>query len=276
MRNIPATLACLALLYAAFVPASDNLPIVEQFEYEASYQGPLTANTKVPIASVSLQTRQISLPSMPHKLQETSMRVSSELSPFVEEQYPFRIRYLSLYRTNPVTLIAMEKYKRSDELKHEVAWMDYGSGRVARYKIFAGDANLPVLLDKWLDTPESFSYYKPARHRTQDGLVDRLAMLQSLRSMPMSAGDVFRFPVTDGKRLLDYQVDVQGLEQIQHAGKSVSAWKLLLNGFYTRKGVTSPRHVPIHIWLSNNTAHVPLRFMHQHPLGDFTVELISP
>lgn len=268
-----AALACLALLYAGFVSASDKLPVVEKLEYEASYQGPLTANSKISIARISLQTRAVSLPSIKDKLFETSMRVSSSASSFVEEQYPFRIRYLSLYRVNPVVLIAMEKYKLTDELKHEVVWMDHDNGRVARYKKRVGNSALPAVLGKWLDTQEHFSYYKPARHKTQDGLVDRLAMLQSLRSLAMSPGVRYNFPVTDGKRLLHYRVDVLGLEQIQLAGKRVQAWKLVLNGFYTKKGVTSPRHAPIHLWLSNDAARIPLRFAHQHPLGSFTVEL---
>lgn len=248
-------------------------PATERLVYEVSYQGALTANSKTPIASLALQTREVSLPSIAGPLFETSMRVSSGIFPFAEEHFPFRVRYRSLYQVNPFALRALEKYKLTDELKHEITWVDNKRKRVGRFRQQAGGRGLPATLTDWFGVEGSFGYYKPARHKIPRGLVDRLSMLESLKLVQMKPGAKYKFPVTDGKRLLDYRVEVLGLAQIQYAGKTRQAWKLVLNAFYTKKGVTSPRHAPIYLWMSKAQPRLPLRFLHHHPLGTFTVEL---
>lgn len=267
-------LSLLSLLYAGLAAAVlDEQPALDLLEYEARYQGPLTANSSIPIARIFLQSREISLPSVTQPLFETSMRVSSGLFSFVEDSFPFRVRYRSLYQIQPMTLLALEKYKLTDRLKHELTWVDSKSGRVGRYRQQAGGAGLPAILNNWLDADGLFSFYKPARHKALPGLVDRLAMLQSLRVMQMKPGAEYSFDVTDGKRLLDYRVKVLGQEQVHNAGKTWPVWKLMLNGFATKKGVTSARHAPIYLWMSKDRPGLPLRFLHDHPMGAFTLEL---
>ena len=262
------------LLYAGFVPvgaASYTLP--ERLEYTASYEGPLTAGSNIPIARLFLQTRELNSPALANPLFETSLNVSSEIFPFVEERFPFRVRFRSFYRQEPFTLLALEKYKQTDELKHELTWLDGKNGKVGRYRMQGKGADLPAMLAEWIDADTSFRYYKPARHEPMNGLLDRLSMLQSLRQQQMVPGAEYRFAVTDGKRLLEYRVQVLGLDQIEFAGATQQAWKLLVNALYTKKGVTSPRHAPVHLWLSMDKPALPLRFVNHHLLGTFTVEL---
>lgn len=264
----------LILLHAGFalgVPA--QRPLVEWLEYEASYKGPLTADEKITIASLSMETREINLPDFAGPLFETGLGVSSEIFPFMEEHFPFRVRIRSLYQVSPFVVLALEKYKLTDELKHELTWVDRDSDRVSRYRVRGGGPGLPVVLGNWVDEEKLFRYYKPARHKILDGLVDRLSMLQSLRLKQLMPGAEYSFSVTDGKHLLHYRVEVLGLEQIQSDGKGQQAWKLLLSAQSTRKGVTSPDHAPIHLWLSKDQPARPLRFIHNHPLGTFTVDL---
>ena len=220
-----------------------------------------------------METREVSLPGFTGPLFETSLEVSSEVFAFVEESFPFRLRIRSLYQVSPFAVLALEKYKLTDELKHELTWVDSDHGRVGRYRIQGGGPGLPVALGNWVDEEKLFRYYKPARHKVLDGLLDRLSMLQSMRLQQMMPGAEYRFAVTDGKHLVDYRVKVAGLEQIRSAGKLQLAWKLVLDAQTTRKGVTEPDHGPIHLWLSKDQAARPLRFSHQHPLGAFIVEL---
>ena len=248
-------------------------PVLERLVYEASYKGPLTADEKISIASLAMTTRGVVLASFKDPLLETSLRVSSEVFPFVEENFPFRLRIRSLYQVDSFTLLAVENYRLTDELKHELTWVDRDSGRVGRYRAEGDGPGLPVALGDWINTGKLFRYYKPARHKILDGLTDRLSMLQSLRLKQLKPGAGYRFSVTDGKHLLDYRAEVVGLEQIRSGGKQQQAWKLLLSADSTRKGVTSPDHAPIHLWLSKDHAVRPLRFVHHHPLGTFTVDL---
>ena len=194
----------LVLLHAGFalgMPA--QRPLAEQLEYEASYKGPLTADETIPIASLSMKTREVKLQGVKGPLFETSLEVSSEVFSFVEESFPFRVRIRSLYQVSPFAVLALEKYKLSDELKHELTWVDRGRNRVGRYRIQGGGPGLPVALGNWVDEEKLFRYYKPARHKVLDGLLDRLSMLQSLRLKRMMPGAEYRFSVSDGKHLLD-------------------------------------------------------------------------
>ena len=213
----------LFLLHAGFaLGAPAQRPLVERLEYKASYKGPLTADEKITIASLSLETREINLPDFAGPLFETSLGVSSEIFPFVEENFPFRVRIRSLYQVSPFAVLALENYKLTDELKHELTWVDRDSNRVGRYRAQGGGPGLPVVLGNWIDGDKLFRYYKPARHKILDGLVDRLSMLQSLMLEQMMPGAEYRFSVTDGKHLLDYRVEVVGLEQIQSDGKGTA------------------------------------------------------
>lgn len=267
-------LLVLVLLHAgSALGATENHPLIEQLEYEASYRGLLTADNKIAIAKVSLQTRKVVLPAFPEPLLETSLGVSSEIFPFVEENYRFRVRIRSLYQAESFALLAREKYKLTDDSKHEITWVDRKSGEVGRYRTQGSGPELPAVLGNWVSTDKPFRFYKPAKHKLVNGLVDWLSMLQSLRQKQVTLGAEYRFPVTDGKRLLEYRVEVQGEEQIQVAGKQQQAWKLVFNALYTKKGVTSQYHAPVHLWLSKDPAALPLRFVEHHALGTFTVEL---
>lgn len=268
--------ALLILVFLYTISANGGVtkrPLPEQLEFTASYQGLLSADSRITIAILLLQTREVDSPAFSAPLFETSLRVSSEIIPFVEERFPFRIRMRNLYQLNPFFLLALEKYKLTDELKHEITWVNGNNGRVGRYRTQGAGADLPAMLADWVDSDSPFRYHKSARHGMTNGLMDRLAMLQSLRQEQLSPGAEYRFAVTDGKRLLEYQVEVAGLEQIEFGGKKQEAWKLVLNALYTRKGVTSPRHAPVHLWLSKDQPALPLRFVNYHPLGTFTVEL---
>ena len=135
------------------------------------------------------------MPAFEGPLFETGLRASSEIFPFVEENFPFRVRIRSLYQVSPFALLALENHKLTDELEHELTWVDGGSGRVGRYRVQGGGPGLPVALGNWINADKLFRYYKPARHKILDGLGDRLSMLQSLRLKPMMPGcrvQVFR------------------------------------------------------------------------------------
>lgn len=267
-------LLVLVLLHAgSALGTTGKPPLIEQLEYEASYQGLLSADTKIAIAKVSLQTRKVFLPAFPEPLLETSLGVSSEIFPFAEENYPFRVRFRSLYQAESYSVLAREKYKLTDDLKHEITWVDRNSGEVGRYRAEGSGPELPAVLGDWVSTDRPFRFYKPAKHKLVNGLADWFSMLQSLRQEPVTLGAEYKFPVTDGKRLLEYRVKVQGEEQIQVAGKQQQAWKLLFNALYTKKGVTSQYHAPVHLWLSKDQAALPLRFLEHHALGTFTVDL---
>ena len=251
-------------------------PSTESLQYQASYEGLFSAGNRIPIADIVLKTVPADLAVEGQEVFETRMSVSSASYEFVENTYPFRVSFRSLYEAAPFISLALEKYQKTRKLKHEVSWMGRDDGKVARYRRHQSENPedyLPALLEQWLGESQGFSFYKFAPHSKENSPVDYLTMLQSLRHSELQAGKNFRFPVTDGKRFYDYRVSVEGTEQLNVKGALVDSWKLRFEGLRIKKGKTYPDHEPVTVWLKQGGSRAPLRFENSHPMGMFIIEL---
>ena len=100
-----------------------TLARAESLHYEASYKGPFSAGKHLPIAAVQLDSEYKALPSG-EKVLQTTMHVTSKPYDFVEEHFPFRVRYRSLYAPGRKHMLAVEKYEKTSRIKHEISWVD--------------------------------------------------------------------------------------------------------------------------------------------------------
>ena len=251
-------------------------PFTEKLHYQALYQGFLTAGKRVPIADILLETAPADLPGIQGQIFETRMSVTSAAYPFIENTFPFRVLFRSLYETGPFISLALEKYQKTHRLRHEVTWMDQEQGKVSRYRRkqpASTDAYLPLILEQWLESSPGFSFYKFARHETKPGLVDHLTMLQALRHGELGPGEEYRFPVTDGKRLYDYRVTLEGVDRIGINKVTSDSLKLRFDGYRVKGETRRPDHRPVYVWMRGGERRVPLRFENRHPLGLFIIEL---
>ena len=258
------------------LPVANAAPSTEVLHYHVFYQGPLTAGNRVSIADIELRTSPAALPDAQSGVTETSMSVSSAAYDFVEDKYPFRVHIRSLYQDEPMISLALEKYQKTDELKHEVSWMDLEDGKVLRFRKKSSnqeDRDMPLMLQTWLASSPEFGFYKFARHGVRNNLVDYLAMLQKVRRSPLDRGDRYRFPVTDGKKLYDYVVTVENGESTPVEDRSVGSWKVRFDGYRLKKGERRQDHRPVYAWFSKDESRVPLKFESRHPLGRFVIEL---
>lgn len=258
----------LAVLYPGFSVVS-----AETLRYEASYKGLFSAGKNLPIAAVQLNREKLHLPLLGTAIQIT-LSVTSEPHAFVEKHFPFRVRYRSMYAPDEKHILALEKYEKTTRVKHEIDWIDSTNGQILRFRHKgkkAGERLFPVSLQKWLDPGETFEFHKYSRHAIEDGLIDRLYLLQALRNLPLETGREYAFNVTDGKHLYHYRVRVQRRQRIVVGGKQHDAWKLRFDAVEERK--QKPAHRPLYVWLADDGQRTPLLFEHRHPLGRFLVSL---
>lgn len=276
-RGCPALvrlIATLTLLTAFTLAYADSS--TESLHYRASYEGLLSAGNKIPIADIHLETAPADLPAGKKAVFETRMSVSSGAYDFVENSFPFRVSYRSLYEAEPFISLALEKYQKTQKLKHEVSWMGRDDGKLARYRRLhtekPGDT-MPDILEQWLEASPGFSFYKFAPHGKKNNPVDYLTMLQALRHSDLQLGREFRFPVTDGRKFYDYRVSVVGSERVRARSTLVDSWKLRLDGKRIKKGKSYPDHEPVLVWITKDESRTPIRFENTHSLGQFIIEL---
>lgn len=256
------------LLYPGF-------SLAEVLQYEASYQGVLTAGKKFPIASVKLEHHAEAL-SDSNKALQITMEVSSRSYPFVEKRFPFRVRYRSLYDEEHSRLLALEKYKKTTKTVHEISWLDQQTARILRFRARgrnAGKRDFPAYLHSWLPIGKAFEFHKYAPIQIPENLLDYLSLLHMVRNLPLKKGLDYHFKVTDGKHLFNYRVRVEKRHQIAVRGKKTSAWKLRFDG--TEEGEKKPDHRSLFVWIQDNDIRTPLLFENRHPLGRFVVSLTS-
>ncbi len=251
-----------------------TLARAELLHYEASYKGPFSAGKHLPIAAVQLDSEYKALPSG-EKVLQTTMHVTSKPYDFVEEHFPFRVRYRSLYAPGRKHMLAVEKYEKTSRIKHEISWVDVEQHQLLRFRHkgkSVGQRLFPVSLQNWLEPGERFEFHKYSRHGFRKGLQDWLSMLQVVRTLSMETGRVYRFPVTDGKHLYHYTVKVQKQHSIEMMdGSRRKAWKLRFDA--VEEGEPGPAHRPLYVWLADDAQRTPLLFENRHPLGRFLVRL---
>ncbi|HID46107.1 MAG TPA: DUF3108 domain-containing protein [Chromatiaceae bacterium] len=245
----------------------------ETLRYEASYKGPFSAGKKIPIAAIQLASQYIQLAERGRVLQ-TTLRVTSKPYDFVEEHFPFRVRYRSLYSPDRKHMLALEKYQKTSRVKHEINWVDVGQRQLLRFRQkgkSVGQRLFPASLQQWLGPGETFEFHKYSRHGLEDGLLDWLSMLQVVRTRPLEPGKEYHFPVTDGKHLYHYMVKVRKRHHIEVAGRKHLAWKLRFDA--VEEGEPGAAHRPLYVWLADDDRRTPLLFENRHPLGRFLVSL---
>jgi hypothetical protein len=244
----------------------------ESLSYRIYYKGWLSAMQELPIAEARLVTEQADA----GRLEISTLTLSSAAHEVVDSLYPIRYRLRSLYDRQAGQLLAMERFKRTRKVKHDLAWVDAAAGQLhyLRAEGSGPPAVLPAGLQPWL-ADGVFAESDRAVFPAAAGLLDRLALLQALRREIPALGQVLTLPVTDGPKTFRYQVRLDGVEQLAIAGRQWPAWRLQVEGYEQRPGEAASKeadHAPILLWVSQDAQRLPLRFHIDHSVGGFTVE----
>ena len=87
-------------------------------------------------------------------------------------------------------------------------------------------------------------------------------MIHTARFLPFKQGYSERFPGTNGKDRMSYQVKLAGSETIQGRGENRDAWKISI--VETKNGKRQPT---LYLWISQDEKRIPLRVEMEESIG---------
>ncbi len=252
----------------------------ERLAYTASYEGLLSGGSRLDIADVLITTDAQPTPFNGETAYKTSLVASSEAHGALERFYRFRYEYSSLLSTDLRRSLLFEQRKGEDDAHHTVVWFDWKHDQLAKFRKADGDRapatgtpGLRVLAQIGLAADASqYEAHTVKGLAFPDRMLDRLSLLQVLRVQDFDRVSSLKVPVSDGKSLLEYRVQLVGREPLEVDGRSWQTFHLRLTAFDLVKGADSGQ-APVDVWLAADQAHTPVRFLTQHKLGRFDVRL---
>lgn len=247
-----------ALLLASVRPAG-----AESLDYQVVYRGVFSLGRDLPIADLTLESRQ----TVPPGLSQTVLRASSAAYDLVERMYPIRYRFRSWARSDNGHLVGLEAYEKTRREKHRLYLRDGASAKMRRLDPVSVEGG--SLIDRLQagDNPVA---------AVTTPLFDRLGLLFQLRRQPLYKGASYRLSVTNGRELLRYRVRVVSASAVEIGRRKVPAWKLRFDAVeFDEDARAVPAHRPVYIWFSRDADKTPLRADVRHAIGLFRVEWVE-
>jgi hypothetical protein len=169
------------------------------------------------------------------------LTASSAAYPVVEGFYPFRYEFTSYHQPEQSRTLAYERRKQTTRLRHDLLLADWSAGKVKRFRIEdasvgqARDATAEEMLTRLSraglpDYRDQLAPH-PGQIAASGQALDRLALLQQVRNLPMQEGAVYELTVTDGKEIIRYSARIAARETVSTGAGERSAWKVRIDGF---------------------------------------------
>ncbi len=136
------------------------------------------------------------------------------------------------------------------------------------------DRDIRVTFDrqKQLATHHDFGQADPPLE-IREGLLDPLSVMYSLRNQEFKVGEPIHLPATDGKKVINIKVGVDGEEEIEVPAGTFQAYRIV-PGTGELKGVfEKSKDSKIEIWMSKEKPHYPLKMKSKVIVGSFTGKL---
>jgi len=258
----------------------------ERLEYTISYQGGLTAMVWLDICDAVLETSQQMIPVNGEKAYKALVEITSERHEQMEEMYPFRFHLTSYFSSDMQRSILFDKRKKTKKDRHEVIRFDWDEKVTQRFKrlkprhIPAGATSAEVGSDEISDLFD-FLGYDPTHFRRSGkpgqklsgSMLDRLSLLQAVRSQKLAVGQEKRLTISDGKKVLNYLVRVQARESLKHDDQKQDLFKVRFDAFKAGKWSGEPAHPAVYVWMTADERKVPVRFSIDYALGTFVIQL---
>ena len=100
---------------------------------------------------------------------------------------------------------------------------------------------------------------------------DVISAFYFVRTRNFKVGETFRFPINDGGRTYDVEVEVQAMEPVKTPAGTFQAFRLepkVFGGLFKNKG-------RLFVWLMNDTEKVPIQLKARIAIGTITASLAS-
>ncbi|VAX10385.1 hypothetical protein MNBD_GAMMA26-165 [hydrothermal vent metagenome] len=289
-RQYPLRHKCSRFLVWALSPllfVSSALAATERLEYRISYQGSLTAMAKLDICDAVLETSRDESTISGKPVFQASVNISSKRYKKMEAVYPFRYLLRSFFSPDMQRSILFERSKKTRKLRHEIVWFNWDKGVTERFKkrkqkeIVKSQARLttrkqdgvPGFFGDLNYNSNEFRRSSKPGLKLADGMLDRLSLLQSVRSQQLSPGQDIRLSISDGKKILNYLVQVQKRETIEHQGQLLDTYKLRFDAFAGGRWSGTPSHPGVFAWLTADDKKTPVRFTVNYAGGEFLIQV---
>ncbi len=174
-------------------------------------------------------------------------------SPFVDFFYKIRDRVDAFADMSLTNSLLFKKVKTGDTRKNIIVKFNWDK-KLARY---------------------SNNWKKKAPISIPEGTFDPLSVYYAFRCLPISMGNTFERPVTDGKKCLTGKLDVIKKETIRLNGRDYPAILVQphmeqLEGIFERS-----EKATLKIWISDDKYRIPLRIKSSVVVGNFLADMVS-
>jgi len=242
-----------------------SLNAAERLDYLVEYKGVLSGYSWTDVSRASIETVKVADCSGRGSCMMSRATMSSKGYAVLEAIFKVRFHYRSFYRLKPARTLAFEmrEKKYSDKYqpygyKHSLAVIPDGGTMVDFYKLRSKGEPLPASVKQFVATdhkPAGKIRVKKVKHKpVAKHSIDRMTLLQRLRSAPLKKGYAASFPGTNGKDQLEFRVAVIAAEEVNVAGRRWKTWKIRIDEL--EKG---DKPVPLFAWISRDSRHIPVK-----------------
>ncbi len=250
----------------------------QRLSYAVSYQGVFSAGLPLEIAGAYLEF-DASVDNATGSSLQVALQVSTHGYEAAELLYPVRFCYRSRLDNQQGATRQSDWWSRTgskvsrgrlsfDRVQRQVL-------RLEAKRTLDGDAGAAGALEEFTKTSTQATP-APKQEREEapfpPGVVpmDRLAMVWWLRQQPLEPGAVLRPAVSDGSRLLGYNIEVEGIEAVPWKGGARPSYRLRLEPL-----VNDGSEVQFsRLWLSRDHERLPLLLRGSRGFGSFEVRLL--
>lgn len=261
------TLAILLLLVSSLASA-------ETFNYLIKFKGALTAFSWASLADGSIETRKLGSCYGRGSCLNTRVRMTSENHKLLEALYPTRFFYQSFFSEGQVPrTIAFEKREKKNKseyqpygYRHKLVTISKDGSQATYLELWSKGEPLSAAEAKLVSTDHNGGQTPAVRKRktssVEKNALDRWAMIHRARFLPYSQGYSKRFPGTNGKDRMSYDVRLAGTETLDARGRKYEAWKVSI--IETKNGEKQPT---LYLWISQDEERIPLQVEMDESIG---------
>ncbi len=274
LLRVPRLSLALCLLALPLVAVGQSFQLGEQLNYTISYRGILSSWQPLAIAKGVLETEP-----HPEQIDNTtvlSARLIVTTKPYdrAESFYPIRYNFQSWFEPTSYGTLLVDEARHEKGFKQSLLWFDRSKNWVHRFKRsddrLSKTEVLPLFLRQRYEMALGVSGFRKKRgSELKPGMLDHLSLLYRMRLAPLKVGDVANFPVSDGKELASYRVEVMGEERLLQGSESQVAIKVKFEPQYLDEGSLGA----IYVWYALDEGRTPIRFYSSRFFGDIEISL---
>jgi len=269
------------IIILSLLLASVSLHAAERLDYLIEYKGLLSGYKWTDVSRASIATSRLADCAGRGSCMVSTAKLSSKGYKVLEAVFKVRFHYSSYYQLNPSRTLAFEtrekKYSKQYMpygYKHSLAVIPKGASTTDYYKFGSKGEPLPAAIKPFVATDHKSAEnirVKKVKHKpVTKNSIDRMTLLQSVRSAPLKVGYKASFTGTDGRNKLEFRLAVVAAEDVKAAGRSWKTWKVRIDEI--EKG---EKPVSLYAWISMESRHIPVFIEIESSYGEARFHLKS-